>query len=172
MQPFLLFLFRLALVIFTGGQKRKHAHAHTYAHRNARTHTHTHTHKSITWLGEMQMKQVPMNQPQNCSKMHANQGISSSTPPPTPEAPSEDRLARGSAPDGEAAEGSGSPKQNGNICERRWCFCLTVVGDNVQEDGHKAAMRRLPSILDDAMRRLSSNHEDAWDVCHPTTRMK
>ena len=37
---------------------------------------------------------------------------------PAPGHPVEDRLARGSAPDGEAVWGPGSPKEYGSICER------------------------------------------------------
>ena len=45
---------------------------------------------------------------------------------PAPGNPAEDHLARGSAPDGEAVREPGSPKEDGSICERSWCFRLAL----------------------------------------------
>ena len=53
---------------------------------------------------------------------------------PPPEHPAEDRLARRSGPEGEAVWGPGSPKEDGSICDRSWCFHLAVV---IEEEGAK-----------------------------------
>ena len=173
-----------ALVIFTDGQKRKRAHARTYAH------THTHTHKFITWLGEMQMKQLPMNQPQNCSKTHANRCISSSTPPHpthppqhplrkiawTQDLPLMDKLQRGLAALNRTVflsnSGRGqSRRRRPQSCNEtfvnqpRGCSKTFVIEPRGCSKTFaiqpRGCMTRLSSNHEDAVRRLSSNHEDA-----------
>ena len=55
---------------------------------------------------------------------------------PAPGHPAEDRLARGSVPDEGAAQAQvpGSPKEDGSLCRRTWCFRLIVMVEEEKEE--------------------------------------
>ena len=120
----------------------------------------------------MQMKQLPMNQPQNCSKTHANRCISSSTPPHpthppqhplrkiawTQDLPLMDKLQRGLAALNRTVFLSNSSR--GQSRRRRPQSCNETFVN--QPRGCSKTFVIQPR---GCMRRLSSNHEDAWDVC-------